>query len=52
MLAAFAGVMIAPLTTLDIAPLTLLVLPALAAALVGRFSSFGITTGRRARRSG
>jgi ABC-type branched-subunit amino acid transport system permease subunit len=44
MLAAFAGVMIAPLTTLDIAPLTLLVLPALAAALVGRFSSFGITT--------
>jgi branched-chain amino acid transport system permease protein len=44
MLAAFAGVMIAPLTTVDIAPLTLLVLPALAAALVGRFSSFGITT--------
>ncbi len=44
MLAAFAGVMIAPLTTLDISPLTLLVLPALAAALVGRFSSFGITT--------
>ncbi|MEA2312014.1 MAG: branched-chain amino acid transport system permease protein livM, partial [Solirubrobacteraceae bacterium] len=44
MLAAFAGVMIAPLTTLDISPLTLLVLPALAAALVGRFTSFGITT--------
>ncbi|NUT54608.1 MAG: ABC transporter permease [Thermoleophilia bacterium] len=43
MLAAFAGVMIAPLTTLDITPLTLLILPALAAALVGRFSSFGIT---------
>jgi branched-chain amino acid transport system permease protein len=43
MLAAFAGVMIAPLTTLDISPLTLLILPALAAALVGRFSSFGIT---------
>jgi ABC-type branched-subunit amino acid transport system permease subunit len=42
-LAAFAGVMIAPLTTVDIAPLTLLVLPALAAALVGRFTSFAIT---------
>jgi ABC-type branched-subunit amino acid transport system permease subunit len=35
--------MIAPLTTLDISPLTLLILPALAAALVGRFSSFGVT---------
>ena len=43
-LAAFAGVMIAPLTTVDIVPLTLIVLPALAAALVGRFTSFGITT--------
>src|SRR6476661_3099666 len=32
------------LTIVDIAPLTLLVLPALAAALVGRFTSFGITT--------
>lgn len=42
-LAAFAGVMIAPLTTVDIAPMTLLVLPALAAALVGRFTSFWIT---------
>ena len=43
-LAALAGVLISPLTTVDIAPLTLLVLPALAAALVGRFTSFGITT--------
>lgn len=43
MLAAFAGVLIAPLTTLDINGLTLLVLPALAAALVGRFTSFAIT---------
>ncbi len=43
MLAALAGVLIAPLTTLDIAALTLLVLPALAAALVGRFTFFGIT---------
>jgi ABC-type branched-subunit amino acid transport system permease subunit len=45
MLAAFAGVMIAPLTTLDINGLTLLVLPALAAALVGRFTSFSVTLG-------
>jgi branched-chain amino acid transport system permease protein len=44
-LAAFAGVMIAPLTTLDINGLTLLVLPALAAALVGRFTSFSVTLG-------
>lgn len=43
MLAALAGVLIAPITTLDIATLTLLVVPALAAALVGRFSSFGVT---------
>jgi ABC-type branched-subunit amino acid transport system permease subunit len=43
MLAAFAGVLIAPLTTLDISGLTLLVLPALAAALVGRFTSFAVT---------
>jgi branched-chain amino acid transport system permease protein len=43
-LAAVAGAMIAPLTGLDEATLPLVVVPALAAALVGRFSSFGITT--------
>lgn len=45
MLAALAGILIAPITTLDIATLTLLVVPALAAALLGRFSSFGVTAG-------
>lgn len=43
-LAALAGALIAPITTLDSAVMPLLVLPALAAALAGRFSSFGITT--------
>jgi branched-chain amino acid transport system permease protein len=43
-LAAIAGALIAPLTGLDEATLPLVVVPALAAALVGRFSSFGITT--------
>lgn len=43
-LAALAGVLIAPVATLDINTLSLLVLPALAAALVGKFSSFGVTT--------
>jgi branched-chain amino acid transport system permease protein len=43
-LAAIAGAMIAPLTGLDQANLPLVVLPALAAALAGRFSSFGVTT--------
>lgn len=43
-LAALAGVFIAPITTLDVATLPLVVVPALAAALVGRFSSFWITT--------
>jgi branched-chain amino acid transport system permease protein len=43
-LAALAGILIAPLTTLEIGSLPLLVLPALAAALIGNFSSFGITT--------
>jgi branched-chain amino acid transport system permease protein len=43
-LAALAGILISPIATLDTATLPLLVLPALAAALVGRFSSFGITT--------
>ena len=43
-LAALAGILISPITTLDSGSMSLLVLPALAAALVGRFSSFGITT--------
>lgn len=43
-LAALAGAFIAPLTTLDTATMPLVVLPALAAALIGRFSSFWITT--------
>lgn len=43
-LAAIAGAMIAPLTGLDEQTLPLVVFPALAAALVGGFSSFGITT--------
>ncbi|MBM7365805.1 ABC transporter permease [Gordonia hydrophobica] len=43
MLAALAGVLFAPIAALNISTLTLLVVPALAAALVGRFDSFGIT---------
>ena len=43
-LAALAGILIAPLTGLDEQQLPLIVLPALAAALAGRFSSFGIVT--------
>lgn len=43
-LAALAGIIIAPLTGVDEQQLPLIVLPAMAAALVGRFSSFGITT--------
>lgn len=43
-LAAIAGVLIAPIATLDINTLSLLVVPALAAALVGKFSSFAITS--------
>src|SRR5207248_10148743 len=43
-LGTLAGAMIAPITTLDTGSMPLLVLPALAAALVGRFASFGITT--------
>lgn len=44
MLAALAGILIAPIASLDNGQLPLLVLPALAAALVGRFSSFSVTT--------
>ena len=45
MMAAIAGIVIAPITTLDINSLSILILPALAAALVGRFSSFFIAAG-------
>jgi branched-subunit amino acid ABC-type transport system permease component len=42
-LAAVAGILIAPISALNVTSLTLMVLPALAAALCGRFSSFGVT---------
>ena len=42
-LSALAAIFLAPIVTLNAAVLALTVLPALAAALVGRFSSFGIT---------
>lgn len=42
-LAALAGVLISPLSALNITALTFLVLPALAAALCGRFVRFGVT---------
>jgi ABC-type branched-subunit amino acid transport system ATPase component/branched-subunit amino acid ABC-type transport system permease component len=42
-LAGLAGVLIAPITGLDINALTLLVIPALAAVLIGNFRSFPIT---------
>lgn len=42
-LAGLAGALIAPLTGLTVNALALLVIPALAAALVGRFDSFGLT---------
>jgi ABC-type branched-subunit amino acid transport system ATPase component/ABC-type branched-subunit amino acid transport system permease subunit len=42
-LSALAAIFLAPIVTLNGAVLSLAVLPALAAALVGRFSSFGIT---------
>jgi branched-chain amino acid transport system permease protein len=43
-LAALAGILVAPITSLNPVTYTLLVVPALAAALVGRLSSFGLTT--------
>jgi branched-subunit amino acid ABC-type transport system permease component len=43
-LAALAGIMIAPLTGVDEQQLPLIVFPAMAAALVGGFSSFWVTT--------
>jgi ABC-type branched-subunit amino acid transport system ATPase component/ABC-type branched-subunit amino acid transport system permease subunit len=42
-LAALAAILLAPIVTLNGAILALAVLPALAAALVGRFSSFAVT---------
>ncbi|HVW42533.1 MAG TPA: branched-chain amino acid ABC transporter permease/ATP-binding protein [Amycolatopsis sp.] len=42
-LAGAAGILLAPITGLDVTQFTLLVLPALAAAVVGRLSSFGLT---------
>ena len=42
-LSALAAILLAPIVTLNAAVLSLAVIPALAAALVGRFSSFGIT---------
>jgi sulfate-transporting ATPase len=42
-LAALAGILIAPITQLAVTNLTLIVIPALAAALVARFMSFPLT---------
>ena len=44
-LAGLAGIVVGPITALDPATTTLLVVPALAAALAGRLSSFGATVG-------
>src|SRR4029453_15068938 len=40
---ALAAIPLAPIVTLNAAVLSIAVIPALAAALVGRFSSFGVT---------
>lgn len=42
-LAALAGILVAPISALNPTTYTLLVVPALAAALIGRLSSFGVT---------
>jgi len=42
-LAGLAGILVSPVTALNPVTYTLLVVPALAAALVGRLSSFGVT---------
>lgn len=42
-LAAAAGILIAPISTLDPSSYTLFIVPALGVALVGRFASFGVT---------
>lgn len=44
MLAGLAGVLVGPITSLDPTTYTLLVVPALSAALVARFTSFGVAT--------
>ena len=44
-LSALAAILLAPIVTLNAAILSVTVLSALAAALVGRFSSFGVTVG-------
>jgi sulfate-transporting ATPase len=44
-LSAGAAILLAPIIGLDATALTLVILPALAAALVGRFSSFTVTVG-------
>ncbi|MDX6393538.1 MAG: hypothetical protein QOJ73_4601 [Streptosporangiaceae bacterium] len=43
MLAMLSGVLISPISSIDPTSYTLFVVPALGAALIGRFSSFGIT---------
>jgi branched-chain amino acid transport system permease protein len=43
LLAGLAGILLAPITSLDPLTYTLLVIPALGAALLGRFTSLGIT---------
>ncbi|ABW13863.1 inner-membrane translocator [Parafrankia sp. EAN1pec] len=42
-LAGLFGILVAPITSLQPTTLTLLIVPALAAALIGRFTSFGVT---------
>jgi branched-subunit amino acid ABC-type transport system permease component len=41
--ASIAGILIAPITALNVTALAFIILPALAAAVVGRFTSFGLT---------
>ncbi len=42
-ISAAAAILLAPVLALDVNTLTVIVIPALAAALIGRFASFGIT---------
>jgi ABC-type branched-subunit amino acid transport system ATPase component/branched-subunit amino acid ABC-type transport system permease component len=44
-ISAAAAILLAPILSLDISALVIIVIPALAAALIGRFSAFGITVG-------
>jgi branched-chain amino acid transport system permease protein len=41
--AAIAGLLVAPITALNVSALAFVILPALSAAVVGRFTSFGMT---------